>query len=279
MKQTQISKTAVLQSEPRKKLGSRTAVALRSLGRIPSSLEWTKEAAHVDFSIDSVEFLAARRRHQHVFELDFAGKKEAAIVRHIDWDTFGDLILHVEFRRVDLKKKTEVEVDLHFVGHPKGVLNQLVAHVKVMALPTEIPDELEVGGRSRAGHRAAGRSSCPNVDLVTRADRAAREIKISVDSSAPRRAPSRAAPVPARRCRCGRRRCSGRQELWELSGRWPSPRADGEPLRRGRGGGLLGGPALAALALRAHFIGAAPVHSRPSLPGPLSPRLRNPCGM
>ncbi len=191
MKQTQISKTAVLQSEPRKKLGSRTAVALRSLGRIPSSLEWTKEAAHVDFSIDSVEFLAARRRHQHVFELDFAGKKEAAIVRHIDWDTFGDLILHVEFRRVDLKKKTEVEVDLHFVGHPKGVLNQLVAHVKVMALPTEIPDELEVSVADLEPGTSvtAGQIKLPdNVDLVTPgAMTVARisEIKIEVVEVAP----------------------------------------------------------------------------------------------
>jgi large subunit ribosomal protein L25 len=191
MKQTQISKTAVLQSEPRKKLGSRTAVALRSLGRIPSSLEWTKEAAHVDFSIDSVEFLAARRRHQHVFELDFAGKKEAAIVRHIDWDTFGDLILHVEFRRVDLKKKTEVEVDLHFVGHPKGVLNQLVAHVKVMALPTEIPDELEVSVADLEPGTSvtAGQIKLPdNVDLVTPgAMTVARisEIKIEVVEAAP----------------------------------------------------------------------------------------------
>jgi large subunit ribosomal protein L25 len=186
MKQTKNAPTAHLQSEPRKKLGSRTAAALRSMGRIPASLELTKEAPHVDFSIDADEFMTARRRHQHVFELDFAGKKEAAIVRHLDWDTFGDSIIHVEFRRVDLKKKTEVEVDLHFVGHPKGVLNQLMAHVKVMALPTEIPDELEVSVADLEPGTSvtAAQIKLPaNVDLVTNpAATVARisEIKVEV---------------------------------------------------------------------------------------------------
>jgi len=201
MKQTKNAPTAVLQSEPRKKLGSRTAAALRTLGRIPASLELTKEAPHVDFSIDADEFLTARRRHQHVFELDFAGKKEAAIVRHLDWDTFGDSIIHVEFRRVDLKKKTEVEVDLHFVGHPKGVLNQLMAKIKVLALPTEIPDELEVSVADLEPGTSvtAAQVKLPaNVDLVTNpAATVARISEIKVEVVAAPAAPEAAAGATA----------------------------------------------------------------------------------
>ncbi|MBM3992257.1 MAG: 50S ribosomal protein L25, partial [Planctomycetes bacterium] len=201
MKQTKQAPTAVLQSQPRKQLGSRTAAALRALGRIPSSLELTKTAPHVDFSIDADEFLTARRRHQHVFELDFAGNKEAAIVRHLDWDTFGESIIHVEFRRVDLKKKTEVEVDLHFVGHPKGVLNQLVAHVKVLALPTEIPDELEVSVADLEPGTSvtAAQIKLPaNVDLVTNpAATVARISEIKIEVVAAPVAPEAAAGATA----------------------------------------------------------------------------------
>jgi large subunit ribosomal protein L25 len=141
---TQRSATALLQTEKREKLGTRASQALRAQGRIPCTLEWLGAEPHVDLSIDETEFLTARRQHQHVFELKLDGRGVAVIVRQLQWDVFGERIAHVEFRRVDLTKKTEVEVELVFTGHPKGVLNHLVTHVTVRALPTEIPDQLEV---------------------------------------------------------------------------------------------------------------------------------------
>jgi large subunit ribosomal protein L25 len=143
-KTTQRSATALLRSEKREKLGTRASQALRAAGRIPSTLEWLGAEPHVDLSIDETEFLTARRQHQHVFELQLDGRSVSAIVRQLQWDVFGERIVHVEFRRVDLTKKTEVEVELVFTGHPKGVLNHLVTHVTVRALPTEIPDSVEV---------------------------------------------------------------------------------------------------------------------------------------
>jgi len=136
--------TATLKAEPREKLGSRHSAALRAQGMIPASIEWQGDKPHVNLAIDEAEFMATRRRHQHVYSLELGGAPETTIVHELQWDVFGDHITHVEFRRVDLNKKTEVEVDLHFIGHPKGVLNQLVTHVKILALPTQIPDEIEV---------------------------------------------------------------------------------------------------------------------------------------
>ncbi len=170
MSKTQVSTTAQLKAEARTVLGSRASNRLRSEGRIPASIEWLGADPHVDLSIDEDVFMASRRKHQHVYEIDVAGKKDTAIVRHLDWDVFGDRIIHVEFRRVDLTKKTEVEVDVVFIGHPKGVLNQLVAHIKVMALPTEIPDQLEASVADLEPGTAitAGQIKLPhNVDLVT----------------------------------------------------------------------------------------------------------------
>lgn len=144
MSTTAHTTTAQLKAERREKLGSRPAAALRAQGLIPASIEWQADKPHLNVAVDEAEFMASRRRHQHVYALDVGGATETTIVRELQWDVFGDHITHIEFRRVDLNKKTEVEVDLHFIGHPKGVLNQLVTHVKVLALPTEIPDEIEV---------------------------------------------------------------------------------------------------------------------------------------
>jgi large subunit ribosomal protein L25 len=137
--------TATLKTQLRSKVGTRAARVLRLQGRIPASLQGEGKP-HIDLSIDEHEFLAARRHHEHVFQLDFeGGGSDSVMVRELHWHPLGDSIQHVEFRRVDLTRETEAEVMLAFVGHPKGgVLNHLVAHVTVAAIPSKIPDAIEV---------------------------------------------------------------------------------------------------------------------------------------
>ncbi|MBL8803404.1 MAG: 50S ribosomal protein L25 [Planctomycetes bacterium] len=194
------STTATLKAPTRAKLGSRSASALRAQGMIPASIEWQGERPHLDVSVDEAEFLTSRRRHQHVYQLQLDSGVETTIVRELQWDVFGEHITHIEFRRVDLNKKTEVEVDLHFVGHPKGVLNQLVAHVKVLALPTQIPDELEVSVADLEPGTSvtAGQIKLPEgVELVsTAAMTVARISEIKVEAAAPVEAAT-AAPAAA----------------------------------------------------------------------------------
>lgn len=137
--------TATLKTQLRSKVGTRAARVLRLQGRIPASLQGEGKP-HIDLSIDEHEFLGARRHHEHVFQLDFeGGGSDSVMVKELHWHPLGDSIQHVEFRRVDLTRETEAEVMLEFVGHPKGgVLNHLVALVTVAAIPSKIPDAIEV---------------------------------------------------------------------------------------------------------------------------------------
>ena len=144
MSKTQAATPASLKAQPREKLGTRPARYLRAAGMIPAALAAGEGKGHVDLAIDEHEFLASRRRHQHVYELDLGAGRETTLVRELQWDVFGERITHVEFRRVDLTKQTEVDVEIAFIGHPKGQLNHLMTHIKVRALPTDIPDVLEV---------------------------------------------------------------------------------------------------------------------------------------
>ena len=161
--------TATLQTLLRDALGTRSARKLRLQGKIPIILQGDGE--HVNAVIDQEEFLAARRHHEHVFELALPSANETAMVRELQWDAFGELIIHVEFHRVDLTKETEAEVHVEFVGVPKGgVLNHLMTHVTVSAVPTLIPDSIEVNvSELEPGHPLlAGDLVCPEgVRLVT----------------------------------------------------------------------------------------------------------------
>jgi len=137
--------TATLKTAQRTSVGSRPSRRLRIQGRIPVSLQGEGKEALL-LTIDEHEFLTARRKHEHVFMLEFeGGGSDSVMVRELQWDPLGDSIVHVEFRRVDLTRETEALVPLEFVGHPKGgVLNHLVAQVTVAAIPSNIPDSIEV---------------------------------------------------------------------------------------------------------------------------------------
>jgi large subunit ribosomal protein L25 len=194
--------STTLKTQKREKVGTRGARALRAHGRIPASLQATADAPHLDLSIDADEFMASRRHHQHLYELDIDGRVETALVRELQWDVYGDSLLHVEFRRVDRTRSTEVEVELEFVGRPKaGLLNQLVGHLTVTTRPDNIPDTLEVHvAELGVGTTVLARDARlpEGVTLAMPGDTPIARIsavKIQVEEAAP--APETAAAAPA----------------------------------------------------------------------------------
>jgi large subunit ribosomal protein L25 len=138
-----MAQSEVLTAQKRAKLGSADARSLRAEGRVPANLQG--DGDHVDFSIDMREFLATRRHHTHLYDIDLEGTKESAVVRELQWDAFGDNIIHVEFKRVQRGVETESEVMIEWIGQPKGgILNHLVDHITVSCIPSLIPDSIEV---------------------------------------------------------------------------------------------------------------------------------------
>ena len=147
-------KSEVLKGEIRTKVGSRHARALRADGRIPAALNADDKHEQMHLSVEEHAYLASRRRHTHLYEIDLGGQLQMAVVRELQWDTLGDKIVHIDFKRVQKDVKTESEVELEFVGHPKGgVLNHLITHVTVRCVPALIPDSIEVavGGLEQGG--------------------------------------------------------------------------------------------------------------------------------
>ena len=153
---------ATLDCAVRDSLGSRSSRKLRAAGRLPANLVGEeKEALHI--SLDEDTFLAARRAHVHLFDLNIGSETESAVVRELQWDAMGDRLVHVEFVRVVRGRKMNAEVELAFVGHPKGVVNHLMTHVTVETIPSKIPDliEVDVDGMEVGAHVLAGDLKMP----------------------------------------------------------------------------------------------------------------------
>ena len=83
-----MSSSLSLKASKREKVGSRHARKLRRDGRIPCSIQPHEEREHVDIHIDEREFLAARRHHVHLFDIDVDGEMETAVIRELQWDAF-----------------------------------------------------------------------------------------------------------------------------------------------------------------------------------------------
>ena len=85
-----MSESEILKAKTRDKVGTRHARKLRMEGRIPASIPAHGEGKHVDFHISEHDFLATRRHHTHLYEIDIEGSLETAVVRELQWDTFGE---------------------------------------------------------------------------------------------------------------------------------------------------------------------------------------------
>lgn len=129
----------------RERVGSRAARRLRMQGRIPANIQGEGKT-DLNVALEEVPFLAARRHHEHLFDLEFpSGDPETVMVRELQWDALGERILHIEFRRVTRGVKISLQAALAFEGHPKGgILNQLMTHVGVRSIPSLLPDSILV---------------------------------------------------------------------------------------------------------------------------------------
>lgn len=76
-------------------------------------------------------------------------KGRPALIHNLQKDPVTDQPLHADFHQVDLTKKVTADIPLEFVGEAAaiekgGVLIQLLNEVEVEALPTDLPDKIEV---------------------------------------------------------------------------------------------------------------------------------------
>ena len=141
-------KPSVLQTHPRTGLGSAAARRLRAAARIPVNVYGHGEA-NQNLALDEHALELALHTATQVFTLAIGGQEQPCLVKSVQYDTFGQRVLHVDFARVSLTEEVEVEVALEITGTPKGAAEGgqvVVLHpaIWVRCLASAIPDSLPV---------------------------------------------------------------------------------------------------------------------------------------
>ena len=138
----------VLKGEARNSLGSRAATLLRNDGKLPVNIYGHKEA-NVNLQVDYREFEILFGQGHRILAIDVAGKKEHGVIREVQYNTYGNKILHVDLARVDLKERIVMNVPVEAVGTAKGqgaggTLDFNLNDVHVEGPAASIPEKIEV---------------------------------------------------------------------------------------------------------------------------------------
>lgn len=142
-------KTILLKGESRGELGTRTAKALRSEGKVPCVIySEGKEATH--FAIYQADFKnLVYTPNVYKVRINLDGQNHEAILQDIQFHPVSDAILHADFMTVDANKKVVMEVPIRVVGNSPGVrgggkLVVKINRLRVRGLIADMPDFIDV---------------------------------------------------------------------------------------------------------------------------------------
>lgn len=168
--------TDVLTVSAREAVGSRPVRRLRKVGQTPAIL-YGHGQANVNLAISTSEVTAAIRHGQKVVDLQGAVSQKA-LIRDVQWDSFGMHVLHVDLTRVSAQERVTVAVGLDLKGESPGakqggIVEHLVFEVEIECSASDIPDRLHasINNLELGSTVTVGDVELPeNVTLVTSPD-------------------------------------------------------------------------------------------------------------
>jgi large subunit ribosomal protein L25 len=136
-----------LEAESRDTHGKRNTKRLRSGGKVPAVLYGHGQKT-VSLAVPAEQIRAAIRHGSRVVKLKGAAN-DSALIRDLQYDTFGLEILHVDFARVSEHERVRVEVPLEIRGQAAGlkeggVIEHLIHTVEIECPVSAIPDKVVI---------------------------------------------------------------------------------------------------------------------------------------
>lgn len=139
---------------PRKELGSGASRRQRLAGQTPGII-YGGTAAPVSISLDHNALYHALKKeatHSSILDLEVDGKAEQVLLRDFQMHAYKQLVLHVDFQRVDASQKITVKVPLHFVNADAspavkqggGIINHVLVDLEISCLPKDLPESITV---------------------------------------------------------------------------------------------------------------------------------------
>ena len=138
----------------RAKQGTGASRRLRISGRTPG-IVYGGEGQPQLIELDHNNLWHALKKeafHASVLDMDLDGKAAKVLLRDVQFHPFKQLVLHVDFQRVDAKTKLHMKVPVHYTGAEespavktdKALVTILVNELEVTCMPGDLPESLPV---------------------------------------------------------------------------------------------------------------------------------------
>jgi len=146
----------------RKAQGTGASRRLRNAGRVPGVVYGSGDVNLIDMDHNDVFYkLKTEEFHASILSLNVEGKKESVLLRDFVMHPFRQQVQHIDFQRVDQKKKMHIKVPLHFINEDiapgvklgGGKISHVLHELDITCLPKDLPAFIEVDlGQLELGH-------------------------------------------------------------------------------------------------------------------------------
>jgi len=139
---------------PRTVQGTGASRRLRASGRVPGVIYGANKPAQA-VELDQNALLRHIKReafHASILDMTVDSAKESVLLRDFQMHPWKQMVLHVDFQRIDRAKKIHMSVPLHFKNAEEnpgvklggGVVNHVMNEIEVQCLPDDLPEFIEV---------------------------------------------------------------------------------------------------------------------------------------
>ncbi|MCH9817562.1 MAG: 50S ribosomal protein L25/general stress protein Ctc [Betaproteobacteria bacterium] len=138
----------------RAKQGTGASRRLRNTGRTPGIVfGGSAEPTAIELDHNALWFTLQKEAfHASLLEMELNGKTEIVLLRDVQYHPFKQLVLHVDFQRVDAKTRINKKVPLHFINGEtspavkldRSVVNHVMTELEVECLATDLPEHIEI---------------------------------------------------------------------------------------------------------------------------------------
>ena len=138
----------------RAKQGTGASRRLRNSGRTPGIVYGgTAETTLIELDHNALWHTIKKEAfHASVLDMELAGTEHKVLLRDVQMHPFKQLILHIDFQRVDANTKLHMKVPLHFSGDELSpavktdgcIANHVMTEIEVLCLPTDLPEFIAV---------------------------------------------------------------------------------------------------------------------------------------
>jgi large subunit ribosomal protein L25 len=138
----------------RAKQGTGASRRLRITGRTPGIVYGsTAEPQLIEIDHNALwHALKKEAFHAAVLDMELNGQEHKVLLRDVQMHPYKQLILHVDFQRVDATTKLHMKVPLHYSGDENSpavktdgcIANHVVTEIEVLCLPSDLPEFIAV---------------------------------------------------------------------------------------------------------------------------------------